>query len=305
MNKSAFTVEDDIRRMQDEVFQLRLEHVILVEGKSDVRFWEHILEQVIAHRFKIYSYVNFPTQNTSGKRTLTRYYLPFASRGMVFCLDSDYDYLLDNQNLKRPFVFQTYVYSVENYFCYAPSLARILTIGTRVAQAEFNFEQFFSRYAVSVYDWLVCQLFDKHTNGTEPAPPPVFSTITEPEEDLGALAQQISLQIAPQLSILKDNTGFEDFIGQLAESGLTTQNAYLFIRGHDLLEKVTLKLLKRVAEPIIEQEFSNLSNEGKAEYTAYQKQTTFEKLLYQNLNIINCPFYERIRADIQLAFETQ
>ncbi len=302
MNKSAFTIEDDIHRMQDEVFQLRLQHVVLVEGKSDEPFWKHVLEQAIPQRFKIYAYVNFPTPDSSGKTALTTHYLPYASRDLVFCLDSDYDYLLGNQHLQRPFVFQTYVYSVENFLCYAPSLTQILVIGTRTEQATFDFEHFFSRYSECVYGWLLCQLYTKLTNQTEQETPPVISAITNPDDNLIQLAQQVDDQIGLQFAVFKQSAEFENFTRQLINLGLNNQNAYLFIRGHDLLEKVTLKLLKQVAAPIIENEFSKLNNEDKAVYASYQKVNMFEKLLHQNITIENCDFYEKIISDIREAF---
>ena len=48
---------------------------------------------------------------------------------------------------------------------------------------------------------------------------------------------------------------FQFFKEKLIELGLTETNAYLFIRGHDLLENVVLKLLKYIAEPFIKTEF--------------------------------------------------
>jgi hypothetical protein len=302
MNKASFTVEDDIRRMQDEVFQLRLHHVVLVEGKSDEPFWERILERVIPSRFKIYSYVNFPTERSSSKSTLTAHYLPYSGRDLIFCLDSDYDYLLNNPNLRRPFVFQTYLHSVENFLCYSPSLANILALGTRTAQANFDFERFFSRYSESVHDWLICQLYFKQTNQVEIESPPAFDTLANPEEELIALKQQIDSQTERQLSTLGQEPDFQNFVRGLAALGLTPQSAYLFVRGHDLFERVTLKLLKKVAEPIIENEFLQLNNEEKAAYSAYQKQNAFAKLLYQNSNMDDCPFYERVVKDVRSAF---
>ena len=302
MNKAAFTVEDDIRRMQDEVFQLRLQHTVLVEGRSDEYFWEHVLAQVIPQRFKIYSYVNIPAEYTSGKTTLTTYYLPHANRDLIICLDGDYDYLLDNQTLRRPFVFHTYVHSVENFLCFAPSLSNILATGTRRTHARFDFEEFFSKYSESVYDWLICQVYSKQTGRAEPETPPVFASITNPGEDLIILARQVRSQIRQRYLDLEQMPDFQTFIEALTGRGLTSQNAYLFIRGHDLLEKVTLKLLKQVAEPIIQHEFSTLSSQEKAAYLTYQKQHAFVNLLYQNTNISGCPFYQRVMEDVRLAF---
>lgn len=299
---TSFTVEDDIRRMKDEVFLLRLQHVVLVEGKDDVHFWGHILEPFAPQQFKIFPYVNFPTENTSGASGLKTHYLPYASRDLILCLDSDYNYLLGDQTLVRPFVFQTYTHSPENFQCYAPSLSNILALGTRTEQAAFDFDSFLARYSEAVYRWLICQLYLKKTTQTEPEHPPVFVAITDPEADLLALARQTETHSAPLFAAFENTPEFQTFVTHLTDLGLTPQNAYLFVRGHDLLEKVVLKLLKHIASPLIQQEFARLAPLERAVYDAYQKQNAFENLLSKNTQFKDCPFYLKIREDVQRAF---
>ncbi len=299
---SSFTVEDDIRRRKDEVFQLRLQHVVLVEGKSDKPFWEPIFEQVVPRQFRIYADVNFPTPNTTGKAALEAHYLPHVERDFLICLDSDYDYLLGSPTLSQPFVFQTYVHSVENFLCYAPSLSNILALGTRTEYAAFDFESFLARYSEAVYRWLICQLYLKQTTQTGPEHPPVFAAITDPEADLLELARQTETRSAPLFAAFENTPEFQNFVTQLTDLGLTPQNAYLFVRGHDLLERVVLKLLKHVSGPLIQQGFARLAPLERAVYDNYQKQHAFENLLSKNTQFADCPFYLKITEDVQRAF---
>lgn len=300
--RTSFTVEDDIRRMKDEVFLLRLQHVVLVEGRTDVHFWEQILERVASQQFKIFSYVNFPTENTTGGSSLKKHYLPYADRDLILCLDSDYNYLLGDQDLARPFVFQTYVHSVENFLCYAPSLSNILVLGTRTEQAVFDFESFLSRYSETVYHWLICQLYLKQTTQNEPEHPPSFAFVTDPEIDLLELTQQTETHSAPLFAAFENDPEFQSFVTQLTDLGLTPQNAYLFVRGHDLLERVVLKLLKHVASPLIQQKFARLAPLERAVYDQYQKQHAFENLLSKNAHFEDCPFYLKITDSVHRAF---
>ena len=299
---TSFTVKDDIRRMKDEVFLLRLQHVVLVEGRDDVHFWGHILEPFAPQQFKIFPYVNFPTENTAGSGSLKTHYLPYADRDLILCLDSDYNYLLGDQTLARPFVFQTYTHSPENFLCYAPSLSNILALGTRTEQAAFDFESFLSRYSEAVYRWLIGQLYLKQTTQTEPEHPPSFAFITDSEADLLALARQTETRSAPLFAAFENTPEFQTFVTQLTDLGLTPQNAYLFVRGHDLLERVVLKLLIFIHQPIVNQEFARLDNPAKADYQAYRKQHTFERLLAQNTDFADCPFYLKITESVQRAF---
>ncbi|TGO02534.1 hypothetical protein PN36_23425 [Candidatus Thiomargarita nelsonii] len=51
-----------------------------------------------------------------------------AGEYLLLCVDSDYDYLLQDATEvskrinQEPYIFQTYAYSIENYKCYAESL---------------------------------------------------------------------------------------------------------------------------------------------------------------------------------------
>ncbi len=153
-----------------------------------------------------------------------------------------------------------------------------------------------------MYSWILYQLYANYNNRPAIEALPNFHTFSDPHEDLINLERQINQLIGIQLSDFQEESDFQVFIERCTDLGFTTQNAYLFIRGHDLLEKVTLKLLKWVAQPIVEREFSNLNNEDKAIYYDYQKLNSFEKLLYQNTNFDNCSFYMRMIEDIRRDF---
>ncbi|MCY7327458.1 MAG: hypothetical protein LH618_02785 [Saprospiraceae bacterium] len=49
---TAFTLDEDVQRMRDEIFLLRLEHAVLVEGKSDEPFWKHLWDKILPGRLK-------------------------------------------------------------------------------------------------------------------------------------------------------------------------------------------------------------------------------------------------------------
>ena len=96
---------DNIRR---DMKKDRISLAIFVEGKDDKAFWSFVFDRSkFKGKYKIFTYINFPTEGSSGKQTL-KHFLPHTQRDFAICIDSDYDYLLETPVWQRPFVFQTY-----------------------------------------------------------------------------------------------------------------------------------------------------------------------------------------------------
>ena len=125
MNR-GISLEEDVMRMKDEVYFLRIAKVVLVEDKSDKPFWSYTLDKFIDSKYEIFPFVNYPTFDTTGKSALIKYYSSFSDSDFIICVDSDYDYLLENPNLQKPFIFQTYTYSFENYHCFPDGIKNVL-----------------------------------------------------------------------------------------------------------------------------------------------------------------------------------
>ena len=132
--------------------QARRRIAAYVESYDDVYFWRTVLS-----RFEDdsrYFEVMLPSKArlTRGKKSVLMNFLtdsrksgnndggnnaeagnasPDSSRlcrDMIACVDADYDYLLQGVTdqsrrvIDSPYVFHTYVYAIENFQCYAPSL---------------------------------------------------------------------------------------------------------------------------------------------------------------------------------------
>jgi hypothetical protein len=99
---------------------------------------------------------------------------------------------------------------------------------------------------------------------------------------------------------------FLDFKLRLSELGLTEKNAYLFLRGHDILEKVVQKFLEGIAEPLKNAEFARkireVGGEGAAQYQVHLTNNSFRNLLNTNTNFTDCSFYQKIENDLREAF---
>lgn len=256
----SLTAKEEAEYIKSEVFQLRLRHAVLVEGKTDVPFWTAVLERAgAAGRFKIYRQVQFPAPDSSGKATLETHFLPFADRELWICIDSDHDYLLENPVWQKPFVFQTKVHSVENYQCFAPSLNAILQKGVADESAIFDFDDFLAAWSIENYPAFLDELVSKK-----------------------AIA-------------IDEKTAFQS---RLEILGLVPETTYLFFRGHHLKEKTVLKLLKKVAEPITKTCFEAKSADGKAAYQKHLKAHSFEKLLTENDGFSEFHLYKSLVAEV-------
>ena len=314
MNEELTLVEE-IQRIKDDVLLLELKTAVLVEGKSDVDFWQNTLNRVIPEQFKIFPYVNFPKAETSGKSVLVTHYAPFAARDFIICVDSDYDYLLENPDLQRPFIFQTYVYAVENYQCYASNLKNILqkrfdTEGV----SDFDFEDFIRRYSQVIHRLLVYSLYSVKTEdrnnqftASDCGQTARFYQTENVITNLSNLAERVDNQCVIYETKYDDLIKFQDFKRQVAVLELTETNAYLFFRGHNLLGNVVVKLLGTIGKPIKMAEFErrrNLKNgkQAVAAYDDFLKKNSFGNLLFSHTAFTESPFFQKIESDLLTAF---
>lgn len=303
-----------VRRIRGELRLLRLDCAVRVEGKLDTDdlFWSHILRNVLPDlSFRVYRYANYPTAPAFGKSNVLKF-KEFTARDFILCVDSDYDYLLEKEDLKHPFIFQTYTYSVENYQCYAPSLLPILNRFLDLEAIDYDFVDLINRYSSIVYRLLVYSLFsmkiDGEFNADKCGLAIGFDSLRDIELGLIDLVQNIENQcliLAERYDALPE---FSDFKLRIAELGLTESNAYLFIRGHDLKDKVIKKFLGCIAEPLKSAEFEHRrrqnGGERAAHYQEHLRRNSFENLLKTNMNHTDCCFYQKIENDLRTAFRT-
>jgi Protein of unknown function (DUF4435) len=300
-------LEEDVQRMKDEVLLLRLEKVVLVEGKNDKKFWSSVLDTASIGKYQIYTSVNHPTFDTTGKNTLLKYYASYTQRDLILCVDSDYDYLLEKPELNRPFIFHTYCYSIENHWCYAEGLAEIVKKGTNTEGVIFDFTKFMKAYSKVVYPYLLVSLFSKKQNDGFLPPEDLgknagFNKITKPYSDLAILKENLTLQFSNLQNGYLQNRAFKTFKKRLNVLGLTKENAYQFVRGHNVLGKVTLPLMKYASGSLTNKRYKSLkTNEEKAAYQQHLKANSFENAVENNPKMANSYFFLKIVQDIHTA----
>ena len=169
--------------------------VVRVEGQTDEAFWRPLIEAALPNKsLQFFPYFD-EANTTTGKHDVVKY-IGFGDKQLIFCIDSDADYLLENPILQIPFVFHTYADAIENYWCYADGLADVFKRTTDSEGISFDFVQFFETYSQIVYPYLLCALFstaekDGQLSHKELCKRAKFDIIKKPQQDLSDFKQKL------------------------------------------------------------------------------------------------------------------
>lgn len=285
---------------------------VRIENEKDETFWRHLIELVLPHKSLIFYPYFSEVSTTRGKPDMKKY-MDFGDEKLIFCIDADYDYLLENPILNKPFVFHTYVYSVENCWSYSKGLKNVLENALRTEGVNFDFEDFFITYSAIIYDWLTYSIYSTKMkdgllsaeNGAKVAG---FIAIKDISTDLDALRNQLKRYKQDLKINYQSLTDFQNLKKRVTHLGLKQDNAYLFLRGHDLFDRVTVILMQTIGDPIVKAKFESFKSKGdKKSAKAYDlilKQKNYgEHLKDSNRSYKNSTFFERILTDFKNAFK--
>lgn len=296
-------LELEAQYFKDSLFALSKDIAVRIEGKQhDELFWSMVF-QIALPQSKLEFYpqcFSYPSSGTTGKDCVLLL-KDYADKELVLCVDSDYDYLLERAVLINPFIFQTYVYSIENYWCYAQGLAEIVKKVMDTEGVDFDFIHFFDTYSSIIYPYLLCSLFSTKQKDNQ-------LNSNELGDNIGVLLinswasfeEKLRHQYGVQYDTYTQNTNFEPFKNRLIDLGFTKKQAYLFVRGHDVLDRVTLPLMKAITKA----RFAILTtNKEKQAYEKQIKAHPYPKTIQNNPKMTTSPFYQRIVEDIRFAFQ--
>ena len=149
--------------------------VAYVESYDDIYFWRTVLSEF--ENDKRYFEVMLPSKVnlTRGKKSVLMNFLEGEplGRDMIACVDADYDYLMQGRTaqsrrvLESPYVFHTYVYAIENYQCYAPSLHNVCVSVTLNDHRIFDFRDYFQQFSEALFPLFVWSIM-VYRNGNYP-----------------------------------------------------------------------------------------------------------------------------------------
>jgi hypothetical protein len=204
---------------------------VYVEAYDDIAFWtKEFTKEFETEEIDVCTVSNI--EGSSGKCEILKFVKNSSlklGKNLLVAVDSDYDYILDKEKdfYRSEFVFQTYVYAIENIFWNPNNIDVACTCAAKVS-IKTNLLERVTFWSLNVYNDFICQL-----NTGSP--------------DKGKI-KEITLKIKELNPYPKDLPECND---DYLKKGLTLNNVFLYIRGHDLesyLNELCVPIIKEHRE---------------------------------------------------------
>ncbi len=297
--------------------------VAYVESYDDIYFWRTVLSEF--ENDKRYFEVMLPSKVnlTRGKKSVLMNFLEGEPLGkdMIACVDADYDYMIQGRThqservLGSPYVFHTYVYAIENFQCYAPSLHNVCVSVTLNDHRIFDFRAYFQMYSEAIFPLFVWSVM-VYRNGHYPqfsisdfnrvADPGGFS-VHHPTASIDNLKRKVHTKVNELQRLFPDAK--EEYLAtkeDIKALGVTPQTTYLYIQGHHLFDTVVAPILSKVCNQL-RQERQNEINRASAQCTQKRNEMTcyenslqdIEVMLKKNNGYMISEQFRKIQEDIR------
>jgi len=324
INSQYFEAANALRSKQS-----RRRIVAYVESYDDIYFWRTVLGPF--ENEQRYFEVMLPSKKglTRGKKSVLMNFLGTdgkmveerVGRDMIACVDADYDYLLQGATvqsqriLQNPYVFHTYVYAIENYQCYAPSLHAVCVSVTLNDHRIIDFNEYFSLFSVAIFPLFVWSVL-LYRNGNYPrfsisdfdrvADPSNFS-LRNPERSLANVRRKVDVKVRELQRLFPDaKEPYLKLKGEVQALGITPQTTYLYIHGHHLFDTVVSPLLSKVCN-YLRQERQNEISRAKAHQTQKRNEMTcyenslqdVKVMLKKNTGYTQSPQFLKLQDDVR------
>ena len=304
--------------------------VAYVESYDDVYFWRTVLSRFEAdHRYfevMLPSKVNL----TRGKKSVLKNFLKGDGNGaegeqrlgedMIACVDADYDYLLQGATeqsrwvLSSPYVFHTYVYAIENYQCYAPSLHDVCVAVTLNDHRLFDFREYFRLYSEACFPLFVWSVWayrtGQHskfslTDFNRVCDPGNFS-VQQPEVSIVNVRRKVQTKVHElQRQYPNNKEQFLKLKDEIRQLGVTPQTTYLYMQGHHLFDTVVAPILTKVCNVLRQERQTEIyhaqahSTQKRNEMSCYENsRQDIKVMLKKNTGYQQCPLFLRLQDDV-------
>lgn len=296
--------------------------VAYVESYDDVLFWRTVLSDY-EDETRFFE-VMLPTRNSLSKgkkKAIMAMLEEGGGENLIACVDADYDYLLQGRSyssksmLENPYIFHTYVYAIENFQCYAPSLHNTCVMATLNDHDIFDFVGFLQAFSEIIYPLFVWNILlyrrnDYHnftmTNFNRTIEIGHFS-IYSPQVALERLQHKVDIRLR---EVRKQHQGlhkeYESLKKELDNLGVIPQDTYLYIQGHNLFDSIVSTIVGRVCEALrfeLETDIRKKAchfTQQRNELSAYQHaQTDVAQMLKKNTGYSRSKPFRKIQKDIE------
>lgn len=296
--------------------------VAYVESYDDVFFWRTVLSDFETD--KLFFEVMLPSREnlTKGKKSVLMNLLSKrVGKDMIACVDADYDYLLQGVTYvskevnENPYVFHTYVYAIENFQCFAPSLHDVGVAVTLNDRPIFNYEAYLRLYSEAIYPLFVWNIWFYRNNIYGQFTMSDFNRIIktgnfnmqDPMPMISRMRHKVDSKVR---QLEREHPGSIDEVKRLGKEmrqlGVEPSNTYLFIQGHHLFDCVVVPMLNKVCDRLIREREREINRNAvhntqrrneMASYTHSIEEIV--PMLRRNTGYRQCPQFKQLQADIK------
>lgn len=295
--------------------------VVYVESYDDIFFWRSVLQDFETDKF--FFEVMLPSRTTlgKGKRTVLMNQLGKGlGQYMIACVDADYDWLLQGSTevskyiCENPYVMHTYVYAIENYQCYAPSLHLTCVMSTLNDRSLIDFEQFLADYSLIVWPLFVWNIWAYRYGHFKEFPMSNFCDIVSfhdinprnVEPTLDKVRHRVNKCIGwLQRTFPEGHKTYPKVKTDLQRMGVKPENTYLYIHGHTVFENVVMTLLTPICNILRrerEREINELAvheTQKQNELSSYRhSQMPVDVMLKKSIGFKSSPQYQLLKEDL-------
>ncbi len=302
--------------------------VAYVESYDDVYFWRTVLSPF--ENEKRYFEVMLPSKQTlqRGKKSVLMNFVEGQTGpDMIACVDADYDYLLQGMTfcsktiLNSPYVFHTYVYAIENYQCYAPSLHNVCVGITLNDHRIFDFTTYFQLFSEAIFPLFVWSVWAYRTGNYNRFSLTDFNricdpggfTVQEPGKSLANVRRKAFNKVRELQRMFPGNKeAYLKLKDEILSLGVTPQTTYLFVQGHHLFDTVTAPILTKVCNQLRQERQNEIHNaqahrtQKRNEMSCYENtRQDVKTLLKKNTGYTQSAPFLRLQDDIRRYLDQQ
>ncbi len=300
--------------------------VAYVEAYDDIFFWRMALSQF--ENDKLFFEVMLPSKQklSHGKKSVLMNLLRgHVGENMLACVDADYDYLLQGATsqsaevCQSPYVLHTYVYAIENYQCFAPSLHDVCVAVTLNDHTLFDFNAYLSAYSTIIYPLFVWNIWLYRKRK--------YSAMTMSDFNKGIALGKFSIHesqlilarlqrnVKHKIQDLKREyphveAELSSLEGELTRLGVTPDTTYLYIQGHHLFDNVVVPMLGKICDKLIQMRQTEIcrtaihQTQRSNELSCYAHSTSdITTMLRRNTGYMASAPFRRLQDDIRKCIE--
>lgn len=293
---------------------------VYVESFDDIPFWRSVFSDFETDKLCFEIMVPSSISLVKGKKKVLDL-IPSSGKNLILCVDSDYDYLLQDATdtsrkiNQEKYVFQTYTYSIENYYCLAEYLHQACTKAVLCDKKLIDWRSVFEDYSRIVFRlFLWSVLFYKIRKESCFSVNTFCSVVRLPDnmdflkihEVFGAFEKNIIGEVKQMEQMYPEYLPDIDVLSQeLKTLGVFDKNIYLFIHGHTIMDHVVLNMLVPICNILKKENLENIKLLAKNEedkrnnLNYYHREISkVEDVLTSMMAYKNSDLFQKIQNDI-------